>query len=372
MPTLSHQRPMHASAALERAVHASSALELAEHALHAEGRLAAARGWFDAACRESEAARCPQTVARAALGMGGIWVHERRLTAEAAGIEARQRRALQRVGPGSALGMRLQARLTAEHGYRTGDASKLLALVDQLRPLDEPIALAEALSLAHHCLLGPEYAASRLHLAEDLLGVATATGSAADLLMGLVWRTVDLLLCGDPTAERSLAELRSACDRQGHLAVGFVVSSIDVMLAVRPGRWDEAETLVAEAAARGRAAGDADAASWPAAQLLGIRWFQGRAGELAPAMADLAHSGDTGVVDRASFAALAVALATSGDAPAAACALARMRGWGFADQVRTSGWQVGMYGAVETAYLLDDRDLAAEADATLHPYARLP
>jgi len=309
-------------------------------------------------------------MARAALGMGGIWVHERRLTAEAAAVEARQQRALARVGASSALGLRLSARLAAERGYRSGDPSSVLDAVDELRESGDAVGLAEGLSLAHHCLLGPEHATARLELAGELLRVAESSGRGVDVLMGLLWRTVDLFLLGDPTAERSLAELRTAS--QGHLAVGFVVRSLEVTLTLRSGHWARAETLVAECSEVGAIAGDADAVTWQVAQMLAIRWFQGRTAEMLPAMADLAVSSSTGAVDRASFAALAVGLAVAGDPAGARFALARVRGDGFADLVRSSGWLVAMYGVVETAYRLGDPRVAAEAYAVLSPFARLP
>ena len=353
------------------AVPQPSALEQGEHALFAQGSLRASRTCFEQAYREADAAGCAQAMARAALGMSGLWVHERRLAAEAAAVEARQRRALAQVGADSILGLRLTARLAAEHSYQSGDPSSVLEALDNLRTVDDPTALAEGLSLAHHCLLGPDHAGTRLELAHVLLGVAASSGRSVDVLMGLLWRTVDLFLMGDPTAERSLAELRAVW-ADGHQAVGFVVRSLDAMLALRAGRWADAETLVAECAERGTTAGDADAATWQVAQLVAIRWFQGRVAETLPAMAELAVSTSTGAVDRASFAALAVALAAAGDRAGASCAVARVRGHGFADLVRSSGWLVAMYGVVEAAYLLGDRHVAVEAYAVLSPFARLP
>ncbi len=352
------------------AVPRQSAVEKGEQALLVQGSLRASRPWFDQAYREAEQTGCPRTMARAALGMGGLWVQERRLAAEAAAVEARQRRALARIGADSILGLRLTARLAAEHSYRSGDPSSVLDVVGDLGSSGDPVGLAEGLSLAHHCLLGPDHAGKRLELANELLQVAESSGRSVDVLMGLLWRTVDLFLIGDPTAERSLAELRTAWD--GHLAVGFVVRALEVMLALRAGRWAEAETLVAESADLGTAAGDADAETWQAAQLLAIRWFQGRIAEMLPAMGELAVSTTTGAVDRASFAALAVALAVAGDTAGARSAVARVRGDGFADLVRTSGWLVAMYGVVEAAYLLGDSQVAAEAYAVLRPFARLP
>ena len=46
---------------------------------------------------------------------------------------------------------------------------------------------------------------------------------------------------GDPHAGRLLTELRDHLRERNHLAVGFVVSAIDVMLAIRAGRHLDAD-----------------------------------------------------------------------------------------------------------------------------------
>jgi hypothetical protein len=139
--------------------------------------------------------------------------------------------------------------------------------------------------------------------------------------MGQLWRTVDLFLDGNPTAERSLAEIRRSLARDDHLAVGFVVSAVEVMLAVRAGRLGLAEELGAGCAQRGSAAGDADSTGWHAAQLLAIRWYQGRSAEMAPTFAKLVESPVLGVVDHATYAGLAIAAVAANNPKQAAFAL---------------------------------------------------
>lgn len=59
--------------------------------------------------------------ARAALGLGGVWRREHRLTDETARVEALQRRALAALPPeAEGLRARLSARLAAESAYRGG------------------------------------------------------------------------------------------------------------------------------------------------------------------------------------------------------------------------------------------------------------
>ncbi|WP_433509031.1 hypothetical protein ACQP2T_34310 [Nonomuraea sp. CA-143628] len=343
-----------------------------EHALYGEGSLRAARRWFETAHREAERHGDADGMARAALGLGGLWVHEHRTAAEAAAVRARQRQALALVEPRSSLGLRLRVRLAGEDDYRGGGHEAILAMVEEARRAGDPVALAEALSLAHHCVLGPEHGALRLALAEELIEQAPRTGRRGDLLMGLLWRTVDLVLDADPHAERALVELRGLLSREDHLAVGFVVDAMEVMLGIRSGRLAEAEAMAGACADRGAAAGDIDSAGWYAGQLAAIRWYQGRTAELVPMLADLVNSPDLSAVDSSLWAVLAVSAATAGDRRLAEGALARLRVRDLGALPHSSTWLISMYGAAEAAYLLGDADTAAEVHAVLRPFERLP
>lgn len=349
-----------------------SLLAWGAHALNCAGALQSSRRWFEAAYREGERDGDASAMGLAAVGLGGLWVHEHRTVAGAALMRARQRHALSLVDPQSTLALRLGARLAAEVDYRSGGYASILAVLDEARSVGDPVAKAEALSLAHHCVLGPEHGELRRTLALDLVAESFRTARRSDLLMGLLWQTVDLFLEGHPHAERSLGQVRDLLAGEDHLAVGFVVSAIEVMLCTRAGRFEQAEVLAAACAQRGEAAGDVDAHGWHGAQLMAIRWYQGRVAELVPILSELVHSPTLSAVDNSYFGALAVAAATAGDRRAAAGALARLRGRDLADLPRSSSWLVTMYAAVEAANLLDDVNLSDRAYALLTPFARLP
>jgi hypothetical protein len=349
-----------------------SALLTGERALFAEGDLRAGRKWLDAAYREAERNGDTEGMARAALGLGGLWVHEHRTAGDAAMVRTRQRDALALVEPQTSLALRLRVRLAGEEDYRTGEHAAILAMVGEAGRAGDSVALAEALSVAHHCVLGPEHGALRLKLASELIGEAARTARRGDRLMGVLWYTVDLFLGADPHAERRLEELRGLLADGDHLAVGFVVSAIEVMLAIRNGRFEEAEALAGACAERGVAVGDADAVGWYGAQLGTIRWYQGRITELIPMLAELVDSPTLSTRDNAYFAGLAVAAATAGDRRLAAGMLARVRGRDLAELPRSSSWLTSMYGVVEAAHLLGDAETSAQAYALLRPFARLP
>jgi hypothetical protein len=337
-----------------------------------EGDLRGSRHWFDRAYLTAERAGDPHVMAEAALGLGGLWVHEHRTAAASVMLAARWRQALSLVEQQSSLALRLRARLAGEADYRGATNTAILAVLDDARRATDQTARAEILSLAHHCLLGPDHGALRGELAAELLGACAWTRRRSDLLMGLLWQTVDQFLDGDRHAERRLAELRGQLAADDHLAVGFVADAIDVMLAIRADRLGDAEAMAKACADRGHAAGDVDATGWYGAQLVAIRWYQGRLVELLPMLNDLVHSPTLSVADNAYFAALAVAAAQAGDERTAAGAVARLRGDDLGSLPRSSTWLLTMHGIVEAADLLADADTAARAYELLEPFAHLP
>lgn len=341
-------------------------------ALDAEGDLRASRQQFERAYQLAEQADDVAAMAVAALGLAGLWVSELRTAIGAAQREARLRAVLTRVETDSSLALRIRARLAAEADYLAGEHAAIRAVLDEARSAADPVPLAEALSLAHHCLLGPEHVRLRAELAAELIRTSFHTRRRGDLLMGLLWRTVDAFSEGDPHAGRLLVELQDQLGQRNHLAIGFVVSAMNVMLAIRAGRLEEAEALVEACAKNGAAAGDIDNEWWPGAQLATIRWYQGRLPELLPMLRDSAFSPALSAVDNSSVAALAVAAALSGDRHTSASSLAALCGTDLANQPRSSSWLVTMLGVVETAYLLNDADVAARAYELLSPYAGLP
>jgi hypothetical protein len=338
----------------------------------ADGDLQAGRRRFEAAYRAGEQAGDVLVMAEAALGLGGLWADEHRTAAASRLLQVRLQQALTLIDPASTLAVRLRVRLAGQADYRAGQYAATLAVLEEARASQDPVVRAEALSLAHHCLLAPEHGELRRALADELVGEAARGARHRDLLMGLLWQVVDLFLDADPHAERRLSELRAVLAKDEHLAIGFVVHAIQVMLAIRAGRFDEAERLAQECFERGATAGDVDATAWYGAQLVAIRWYQGRLPELLPKLTELVNSPTLSAVDNSFCAALAVAAAAGGDCQTAEGALARLRGRALAELPRSSSWLVTMYGVVEAAHLLGNAELSARAYELLRPFANLP
>ena len=346
--------------------------EAGEKALLDNGDLRTSRKHFETAYHLANEAGDADGTARSVLGLSGLWVHEDRTATGTHQMHTRLEQALSAVGAGSPLALRLRVRLAGEADYRANDHAKILALLSEARQADDPVAVAEALSIAHHCVLGPDHGRLRRTLALALIGESSRTGRRADRLMGLLWHTVDLFLGAHPHAERRLEELRRALAEGDFLAVGFVVSALQVMLTIRAGRFDEAEKEAKLCAELGEAAGDPDALGWYGAHLVAIRWFQGRLDELLPLLDQLVHDSSLSTVDNSYFAARAVAAAVAGDDRKAAASLARLVGPGLAELPRSSTWMVTMNGVAEAAYRLRDAETAAQVYELLSPFADLP
>jgi len=349
-----------------------AALVAGIRAREVDGDLRASRQSFERAYQLAERAGDAQAMALAALGLAGLWVSERRTVTGAVLLESRLEHVLSLLDPHSSLALRIRTRLAGEADYVRGGHEAILAELDAARATADPELLAEALSLAHHCLLGPEHVQVRRELAVELIKVSFRTKRRSDLLMGLLWQTVDAYSAGNPHAGRYLGELRDQLEQQNHLAVAFVVSAIDVMLAIRAGRLDDAESLASTCAASGAAAGDVDHEWWSGAQLVTIRWYQGRLAELLPVLRGRDHSPDLSAVDNSAVAALAVAAAQGGDLRTAASSLGALCGSDLLHLPRSSSWLGTMHGIVETAALLGDAGVSVRAYELLRPYADLP
>ncbi len=348
------------------------ALADGHRALYTDGDLLASRESFEHAYQLAELAADAEAMATAALGLAGLWVSERRTATGAVMLRARLEQCLSLLDQKSPLALRIRIRLAAEADYVRGEQDTILAALSEARAASDAVALADALSLAHHCMLGPDGGIARRELALELIRTSLSTQRRSDRLVGVLWHTVDAYSAGDPHSGRLLAELRDLLSQRGNRAVGFVVSAIEVMLAIRAGRLDDAVSLASLCAESGATAGDIDSEWWPAAQLVTIRWYQGRLVELLPMLTERVHSPALSAVDESAVAALAVAAALSGDARTAASSLARLQGNSLASLPRSSSWLVTMNGIVEAANLIADAAVAADAYDLLHPHARLP
>ena len=352
---------------------AELAVEWAESVL-ACGRLAEARSLFHRAARLAEAEDDPPALARAALGLGGVWVREHRIADEAERVLALQRRALQSLPADAAvLRARLSVRLAAEEAYHGAPLAPVLAALENARLTGDAPALAEALSLTHHALMTPEHTWRRLPLANELIATAALAGDGLLALVGLCWRAADLFLLGDPGAAGALAELRLRADALHCRSILFMVEVMEVMLAIRAGHFQQAEEAAAACYELGREVGDADALAYHGAHLVAIRTFQGREAELADLTAAIAASPTLIEEGARAFAFTSALLSLRAGRPEAARGLLERLGQeGIASLPASSSWLGTLLVVVELAFALGDERTAQAAYEVLLPYADLP
>jgi tetratricopeptide (TPR) repeat protein len=348
---------------------AALAVEHADAVL-ASGRLADARPLFQAAARAAEREGDAIALARAALGLGGVWVSEHRLASDVEAMLALQRRARDRLPDGEdVLRARLTMRLAAEEAYRGSAIAPVLAALDGVRRTGDARTLAEALSLAHHALLTPEHTTRRLVMAHELIASATQAGDDLLALVGLCWRAVDLFQLGHGRAPAALEELRVRAELLGCRSLVYV----DVMLAIRAGDFARAETAADACAALGREVGDADALAYHGAHLAGIRYFQGREGELAGLAASIAGSPTLIEPRERSFMVAAALFACRAGNPGPGRALLdRLAHDGLGTIPASNSWLTTIASIAELAFLLDDVTNAQAAYGELLRYASMP
>jgi hypothetical protein len=362
---------LHAAAALPGAV-AALAVEHAEAVLSC-GDLAEARPLFARAVHAAEAEADPLIFARAALGLGGIWVREHRFTEEAERVAAWQRRALEWLPEGAtALRARLKLRLAVERVYRGAPESEVFDALECARRTGDDHVVAEALSLYHHVLLEPRYARLRLTVANDLIAVASVANNRLMSLMGLCWRTADLFLLGEPSATMALRELYVRADVLRCRGVLFIAQAMEVMLAIRAGKFEQAEQLAATCRELGTKAGDADALAYYGAHLAAIRMFQGQESELADLAATLAASPELTERDRAFATAAALFALRRGSPHEGRALLSGLKRNGIGSIYISSTWLITLQATIELAAELQDEVVAQAAYDTLLPHADLP
>jgi hypothetical protein len=342
-------------------------------AVQACGRLAEARPLFHRAARLAEAEGDPQVLARAALGLSGVWLAEHRADDEAQRVRPLQRRALEALPAQAAvLRARLAGRLAAEDAYISGAEAPMAAAVEASRRTGDARALAEALSLHHNVLMTPAHTRRRLAVADEAIAAAAAAGDGLRILLGLCWRTADLFLLGDAGARAALAELGVRADALGCRSVLFIARTMEVMLAIRAGRLAEAEKAAEECLALGSEVGDVDALAYHGAHLCAIRFFQGREADLAEVSGAMASSPTLIRRERAFEAAAALFSLRAGNPERARAWLRELAGDGVASLPAASCWLITLMATCEMALALGDGVVAKAAYEALLPYADLP
>jgi DNA-binding CsgD family transcriptional regulator len=244
----------------------------------------AARDAFTQAAAIAHAAGDGERYARAALGFARSWPTVGTVDEQAVALLAG---ALAIVPPEAT---ELRARLMARHALQTlyeGDPAAVLArardAVAVARASGSGATLATALQVLHVALWQPHHLEERLAVASEIVQISHALAEPSIALWGLRPRIADLMELGDvERAEDDLRdyERRAAATRQPMFLWQAAVRK--AMLALFRGQIAEGERLAQSALDLGRQAEGQNLMAAFGAQLLVVRWHQGRIGELRP------------------------------------------------------------------------------------------
>jgi class 3 adenylate cyclase/tetratricopeptide (TPR) repeat protein len=179
---------------------------------------------------------------------------------------------------------RLLATLALESTY-AGDWERRQALSDEAleiaRRLGDPVTLAAVLTVRHEAIRLPHTLPERLANTAEHLEVADRLGDPLQRAFAAHWR---IRACWETGDIGEIDRCMAVVDELGGLNqyLRWNASAQWSYRLLIQGRIDEAEQRAYEAFGIGQAAGQPDAPAVLAAQLVNIRWDQGRLGELEP------------------------------------------------------------------------------------------
>jgi DNA-binding SARP family transcriptional activator/class 3 adenylate cyclase len=333
------------------------------------GEVGAAKRAFLEAAGTARRFGMPRELARAAAGYGG-----RFMWARAAGDD----RLVPLLEEGlAALGeddVELRARLLArlagvlrdEHSRERRDKLSREA-VELARRAGNLAALAYALDGRLAAISAPDTVSECLSLVRELREVAERIGDQERVVNALDHKRTRQLMLGD------LREAEAALETEGRLfdelrqpAQLWQVHSAHAMFALATGRLTKAEELIPKAFALGERVLPHVAIPVYRLQCHGLRDFQGRLQEIAPAIRDLVIDYPTRPAFRCAHAHVQARLGQRGEAKHALDDLARDN---FSALPFDQEWLYGMSLLAETSALLGDSDSGALLYGLLLPWA---
>ena len=197
--------------------------------------------------------------------------------------------ALAGLDPGdSVLRARVLGRL-AEGLYFSAERDRGVALsrtaVDIAVRLGDDEALGHSLMSLHLMLEDPAHVEDRLEVAHDLVEVARRLGDLELDLFGRYLPVADLMEMGDvAAADAAMADCEEQLPKLRQPLLQLLPVQHRAMRAIMTGRLDEAEQLADEALELARTAGYHYAQTF-GSLIFGLRWLQGRLGEIESRLA---------------------------------------------------------------------------------------
>jgi class 3 adenylate cyclase len=154
--------------------------------------------------------------------------------------------------------------------------------------IGDPDVKAAAINGMHWALWGPETVQERLEAASELIALAERIEDKRQVVLGYTWRITDLLELGDvEAAYADIEAFQGLADELRQPTYHWWIAWWRAMRPLLEGRLTEAEPLIFQAFAQGQRAQAGAAAGIFGAQLVSLRWMQGRLGEMEKPVRDL-------------------------------------------------------------------------------------
>ena len=266
---------------------------------------------------------------------------------------------------------RALARLAMEL-YYGDDQERRSALAEEAvavaRRSGDTGALVAALVGRHYALHQPGNTIDRLATASELIHHAESAGVHEVELQGRYLRIFDLLEIADVAgADREIAQHDRLALALRQPLYRWRTDLLRAMRALLDGRLAEGEALAEQAYAIAHRAGIPNALQAYGAQILLLRWEQGRLDEIVPQLTAMqaAYPGTA-----AWRAALGLALAESGDLAAARVQFDQNLKHNLTDLAADESYTSTLFALTQLCHLLSDADRAAVIADLLQPYAQ--
>lgn len=248
-----------------------------------------------------------------------------------------------------------------DQARRKALASEAVAVA---RRSGDQAALIDAVCLPRLAVHLPDTLDERLALTAEAIGLARTVDDSAARFWAYYTRRYPLLMSGEiDEADQCLEECKSLVAEVARPALLWSLTLFLGIRALHAGDAVEAEQIAGEALKLGMESGQPDAVSVNAAQLLFIRWHQGRLGEVVPILEHMSAASPHPIVS----AGLAMGYAETSDLGAARQLVTDARHAGFASSVDYIYLMVLSYWSV-AAVEVDDADAAAVLYDQLLPW----
>jgi DNA-binding SARP family transcriptional activator len=236
----------------------------------------------------------------------------------------------------------------------------------EARRWGNPNSIALALQMRRSSLMGPDGTITRAADAREMLELPQPAIAPERVLAAQLALVEDLLELGDREgATKTLEDARQLADRLAHPFWSWSTTCWRTLDAIIDGRLDEAEALAFEAFAFQAPAEHPEATAALGVNLIAIRLFQDRPGEMLELLRTAA---DENPHIPAYRAVLALCAAEAGDHDTARAAIAHFRGGDYSLPL-DSNWLLAVSVLADAAVTVGDAETCVALEGVLTPYA---